>query len=104
MMVSAAMILLFLGLGTFFITGRGASLIAGYNTMSVEEQEKYDKLRLCKFMGKTMYALSFSMVFWVLSDFLDKPWLLYMGLVFFLGIILFMIIYMNTGNRFQKTQ
>lgn len=103
MIVSVMMIGLFLGLGTLFINGKGASLIAGYNTMSEEEKEKYDRIRLCKFMGKMMYALSLSMVLWVLSDFLDKPWLLYVGLVLFLGIVLFMIIYMNTGNRFQKT-
>ncbi|WP_432355477.1 DUF3784 domain-containing protein [Sporosarcina sp. A2] len=50
-------------MGTLFIKGKGAFLIAGYNTMAPEEQEKYDSIQLCKFMGKTMYALSFSMVF-----------------------------------------
>ena len=36
-------------------------MIAGFNTMSEEEKEKYDTVALCKFMGKTMFALSFSM-------------------------------------------
>ncbi|PID23166.1 hypothetical protein CSV61_01530 [Sporosarcina sp. P3] len=53
----------FIGLGIMFMNGKGAMIIAGYNTMSPVEKEKYDEVALCKFMGKMMFALSFSMVF-----------------------------------------
>lgn len=34
-----------------FLRGKGSFLIAGYNTASEEEQNKYDKTKLCKAMG-----------------------------------------------------
>ncbi|MGG0643001.1 DUF3784 domain-containing protein [Sporosarcina gallistercoris] len=103
MIILALTIIVFFGLGTLFLKGKGASLIAGYNTMTKEEKEQYDRIRLCKFMGKMMYVFSLSMVLWGLSDFLDETWLLYAGLALFLSTVFFMIVYMNTGNRFQKT-
>lgn len=87
-----------------FSMGKGAFLIAGYNTMSEEEKGKYDTIALCKFMGKMMFALSFSMIFWILSDLLQANWLFIVGLVLFFGIVLFLVIYANTGNRFKKNE
>ena len=102
MVVSIILIVLFVGLGFLFSKGKGEFLLAGYNTMSAAEKEKYDMVAICKFMGKMMYALSFSMLFWALSDVVRMTWLLYFGLTLFLGIIIFMIIYTNTGNRFKS--
>ena len=93
---------LFIGLGIVFINGKGSFLIAGYNTMPPEEKDKYDTIALCKFMGKMMFALSFSMVFWIISEAYDINWLFYFGLVLFFVIVAFMLIYMNAGNRFKK--
>lgn len=70
--------------------------------MPREEKEKYDTVALCKFMGKMMFALSFSMVFWVLSEALEIKWLFSVGLVLFISIVVFLLIYANTGNRFKK--
>ncbi|WP_237475779.1 DUF3784 domain-containing protein [Virgibacillus salexigens] len=61
MIVMMFVIGLFIVLGIILINGKGSSLIAGYNTMPPEEKEKYDTVALCKFMGKMMFALSFSM-------------------------------------------
>lgn len=93
---------LFLMLGIFLINGKGSFLIAGYNTMSEEEKDKYDTIALCKFMGKMMFALAFSMVFWVISELYNIINFFYFGLALFIGIIVFMLVYMNTGNRFKK--
>lgn len=49
-----------------------------------------------------MFALSFSMVFWVLSEALQIGWLFVVGLILFIGIVIFILIYGNTGNRFKK--
>ena len=65
-------IFLFTVLGVFLLNGRGTFLIAGFNTLPKEEKAKYDKLALSKFYGKTILALSVSMVFWLLSDILPK--------------------------------
>ncbi|EPD53744.1 hypothetical protein HMPREF1210_00567 [Paenisporosarcina sp. HGH0030] len=49
-----------------------------------------------------MFALSFSMVFWVLSEAYENNWLFVFGLILFIGIVVFTLIYANTGNRFKK--
>lgn len=95
-------IAIFIVIGIFLLNGKGAFLIAGYNTMSEEEKAKYDTVALCKFMGKMMFAFSFIMVFWLLSDLYRMDWLLYVGIALFIGLFIFMMIYMNTGNRFKK--
>lgn len=102
MIIIAIIIVLFNVLGIYLSTGRGTFLIAGYNTMPKEEKEKYDAVSLCKFMGKMMFALSFSMVFWLLSQALDIQLLFYVGLTLFLAIVIFILVYVNTGNKFRK--
>ena len=46
--------LLFVVMGISLLAGRGAWLIAGYNTMPKKERERYDERALCRFMGKLM--------------------------------------------------
>lgn len=43
--------IVFLIMSGFLFRGRGKWLIAGYNIMSKEEQEKYDEKKLCKAVG-----------------------------------------------------
>ncbi|KHF41656.1 DUF3784 domain-containing protein [Halalkalibacter okhensis] len=93
---------LFIVVGMFFFAGKGSFLIAGFNTLPKEEKEKYDTVALCKFMGKMMFALAFSQIFWILSDLLEIRWLFIIGLVLFLGIVGFILFYVNTGNRFKN--
>lgn len=93
--------LLFIILGIVFINGKGAFLIAGYNTMPQEEKEKYNEVALAKFMGKMMFALSFSMIFLVLSELYNRSLFFFLGLSLFIGIIIFTLVYMNTQNRFK---
>ena len=92
----------FLILAIFLLKGKGAFLIAGYNTMSDTEKAKYDEIALCKFMGKVMYGISFSLLLWALSDLLNIQVLFTIGLVLFLFLIVFVLVYSNTGNRFKK--
>src|SRR5699024_516960 len=76
-------ILLFAVLGITLSNGNGSFLIAGFNTKSREDKEKYDTVALCKFMGKVMFVLSFSMVLWVVSEMSEIKWLFTVGLVLF---------------------
>ena len=55
--------------------------------MPPEEKETYDTVALCKFIGKMMFALSFSMLFWVLSIAYEIHSLFVFGLILFLGIL-----------------
>ena len=92
----------FLIFSIFLSKGKGAFLIAGYNTMSNSEKDKYDEISLCKFMAKIMYGICFSILLWGLSDMLEIQILFIFGLILFLSIIVFAIVYSNTGNRFKK--
>ncbi|WP_077324745.1 DUF3784 domain-containing protein [Virgibacillus siamensis] len=103
-MVAGIIVILavFLILGIIFSSGKASFLIAGFNTMSEEEKEKYDQIALSKFMGKMMFALSFSLMILVLSETLENRWLLIVGPVLFIVIFVFMLIYTNSWERFKK--
>lgn len=100
--IHCGMILLFLLLGLIFSQGKGAFLIAGYNTASETEKAKYDEKALCCFMGKLMFALAGTWAPIALSALLDRMWLFWLGLGLFLVVCLGGVIYMNTGNRFRR--
>lgn len=95
-------LILFLLLGIVFSKGKGAFLIAGYNTLSDSEKEQYNETELCKFMGKMMYGFCFCILLLLLSDFLEIQMLFIVGIVLFIALIIFLIVYTNTGNRFKK--
>ncbi|MBS2968194.1 DUF3784 domain-containing protein [Metabacillus sp. KIGAM252] len=82
--------------------GKGASLLAGYNTMSDSEKAQYDEVALCKFMGKIMYGISFSILLFALSEMLEIQILFIIGLILLLTFIIFALVYSNTRNRFKK--
>ena len=100
--VHSGMILVFLLLGLVFSRGKGAFLIAGYNTAPKREKEKYDEQALCRFMGKMMFALAATWVPMTLSALLDRMWLLWLGLGLFFAVCIGGVVYMNTGHRFEK--
>lgn len=82
--------------------GNGAFLIAGYNTMSDSEKEKYNEKALAKFVGKVMYGYCFCLLLWGLNDLFKTEWLFLLGLVLFIGLTIFVVVYANTRNRFKK--
>lgn len=71
--------------------------------MPKEEQDKFDKIALCKFMGKMSFVFAFSMVFLIHRDILEMQVLFTVGIALFIITMAFMLIYLNTGNRFKKT-
>lgn len=100
--IHCGMILLFLLIGLVFSQGKGAFLIAGYNTSSQAEKAKYDEKALCRCMGKLMFALAGTWAPIALSALLNRMWLLWLGLGLFLVVCLGGVIYMNTGSRFRR--
>ena len=94
--------LMFLLLGTVFMRGKGAFLIAGYNTSSKEEKAKYDEKALCRFMGKIMFSFAACFLIMATSDLLNVMVPLWTGLILFFCVAIFALIYSNTGNRFKK--
>lgn len=82
--------------------GKGASLLAGYNTMSESKKETYDEVALCKFMGKIMYGISFSLLLIAFSEISGYSFLFIVGFVILVFFIIFAGVYTNTKNRFKK--
>lgn len=82
--------------------GKGASLLAGYNSMSESEKAQYDEVALCKFTGKIMYGITFSIFLFSLSEMLGNKMIFIVGLILLLSLIIFLLVYANTGNRFKK--
>ncbi len=82
--------------------GKGASLLAGYNTMSESKKETYDEVALCKFMGKIMYGISFSLLLIAFSEMFGSSFFVIVGFVLLLFFIVFAGVYANTKDRFKK--
>ena len=96
------MIVMFIFLGTMLLLGKCSFLIAGFNTLSKEEKENYDVLALCKFMGKFIFMIVFCIFLLILSDIFMMKVLFMIGITLNIISLIFVIIYVNTGNRFQK--
>ena len=96
------MVCLFILIGIMLSLGKWSFLISGFNTMSKEEKEQYDVMSLCKFMGKIMFVVAFSIALFILSDILMIPILLNIGVVIIISSVIFAIIYTNIGDRFEK--
>lgn len=102
MLVVVLITILFIILGVVFSLGKGSFLIAGYNTSSKEEKAKYDEKALCKFMGKSMFVFAFSIFLFGLSDLIKQPIIFVIGVILLLATVIFILIYVNTKNRFMK--
>lgn len=86
----------------FLLRGKGASLIAGYNTMSKAEKSKYDEKAMCRSVGKLLLGLSFCMLLVPIGVQFDLSWLVYCGIAITIVGSVGFAIYANTGNRFRK--
>ncbi|NLZ29652.1 MAG: DUF3784 domain-containing protein [Methanomicrobiales archaeon] len=81
-----------------------SSLIAGYNTASAEEQEKYDERALTRFVGNLLITASAILLAGGLLDvatgargaIVSASWLA------FVALLIGGVVYANTGGRFQR--
>lgn len=102
LVVNLVMIALFVLLGVLFARGKGLDLIAGYNTLSAREKEKYDKEKLCKAMSRMMFLLAGTWAVAAAGDVFHTKSLYWVGMTLFLAVVIGGVIYMNTGNRCKK--
>ncbi|MDR3149424.1 MAG: DUF3784 domain-containing protein [Oscillospiraceae bacterium] len=94
----AAIGLVLIVLSAILLTGNGAVLIAGYNTLPQREKEKFDASRLSKFIGKVLLpvgVLTFGIGF-------GWSWFVPVYIAAVIVIVTAAIIYANTGNRFKR--
>lgn len=100
--ITGIVMLIMLVMSIMLMMGKGANLIAGYNTMSEKEKARYDSTALCKCVGKYLLSITVMMAALPLGGILQIDWLpwVFTAYVFISTIVL--IIYCNTGNRFKK--
>lgn len=100
--VRFAVALLFAVFGVIFLRGKGAVLIAGYNTSSAEEKERIDEKKLCRFMGKLMLIVAACCLVAATGEWLHIKPLLWSGQALLPVVVIAGVIYANTGHRFDK--
>jgi len=96
--ITAPVSLVIIAMAVMLLRGRGAGLIAGFNTMSKEKQAQYDAPAMCRFVGKILLPIG------VLTPFVlfgEGRFAVAYGIVV-VGLCTFAVIYANTGNRFRK--
>ena len=84
------------------LAGKGGFLIAGYNTMSAKEKEKYDGVSLSKFIGKIFLPIGILCPGLTIGSMYNIPWLIALFPIVTIGLCVFALVYCNTANRFKK--
>jgi len=86
----------------FLLRGRGANLIAGYNTLSEAQRASYDEKALCRAVGWLLIVLCVCMgVAWAGIHF-GLSWVIWVGTALMIALPIAGAIYTNTGGRFLK--
>lgn len=86
----------------FLLLGKGAWLIAGYNTASPEEKAQYDEKALCRFMGKVLLPIGLATPLLAVGGILGIRWLHWAYLAGVVALAVFAAVWCNTGGRFRK--
>lgn len=92
------------------LSGRGSILIAGYNTMSKEDQEQYDEKKLCRITGTGMLIITLlTAIMEVFGEKIpDWFWIVYATLVVLIAVGIIILsntsckIKENTGSRKRR--
>lgn len=83
----------FLLISLLLFTGKGTWLIAGYNTSSKKEKEKYDEKELCSVMGIMCTIIAVLTGILALLD--DESYAMIYGVVICI-VVITTVIYVNT--------
>ena len=93
---------LFVVLGIIFASGKGANLIAGYNTASREEKAQTNEKKLLKAMSVLMFVLAGCFLVSASSELFHIKSLIWIGQALFVVVLIAGLVYLNTGKRFKK--
>ena len=89
-------------IGIVLCCGKGAFLIAGYNTSSPEERATYNEKALCRAVGVLVLVIVGSVELLMLGMILDMTALVWGGGILMAVSTVFGVIYINTGKRFRR--
>ena len=102
LIINIGAILLLAILGLVIRSGKGAFLIAGYNTASKEEKERTDEKKLCKAVGNLLLSLAACWIVPTVGIATGKMLIFWIGFALFIVVCITGVVYMNTGDRFRK--
>ena len=95
---------LLLVIALVLFSGRGAMLIAGYNTMSKEKRAKWDEKALARFVGWLLIAVIPCILLTEVGAHYGLNWLVGGGVVACVALLVGGAVYVNTGNRFKREE
>ena len=90
---------IFLILGIVFFCGKGAVLIAGYNTAKANEKKKYDEKALCRSVGVMMFAMAACTLISAVTIVYDNFFPSWFGCALFPVVAVIGIIYVNLSSK-----
>ncbi len=84
------------------LKGRGAFLMAGYNTMSDQEKAAWNEKLLCRSLGKLLLIAGvWVMAIGVLSYF-DLIWIINVSVPLSIVVLIIWIVYINKSPKFRQ--
>ena len=87
---------------SFFLKrGKGLWLLAGFNTMSVEERNVYDMEKIGKFTSKTLTGMALCLLAFNFGVYINNIIVIIFPWVVFGGIVIFTLVYLNS-DKFKK--
>lgn len=87
---------------SFFLKrGKGLWLLAGFNTMSVEERNVYDMEKIGKFTSKTLTGMALCLLAFNFGLYISNIIVIIFPWVVFGGIVIFTLVYLNS-DKFKK--
>ena len=87
---------------SFFLKrGKGLWLLAGFNTMSVEERNVYDMEKIGKFTSKTLTGMALCLLAFNFGLYISNIIVIIFPWVVFGGIVIFTLVSLNS-DKFKK--
>ena len=88
--------------GIILCYGKGADLIAGYNTLSSAERAAWDEKALCRATGVLVLVIVGCVELLMLGLVLGMAALIWSGVILLVISIVFGLIYINKSKRFKR--
>lgn len=85
----------------FLKRGKGLWLLAGFNTMSVEERNAYDMEKIGRFISKTLTGMALCLLAFDFGLYINNIIAILFPWVVFGDIVIFTLVYINS-DKFKK--
>ncbi len=102
LIITAVVLLPIIVIGIVLCCGKGADLIAGYNTASPEEKAKWNREALCRGTGVMVLSIVACILLSMAGAIWNLPALRWTGYGLLAAVTVGGLIYINKSKRFRK--